>query len=295
METISRAEQDLDHVKKYDRIFLLSRFSGVFPFSIRTNGISLSWPTLVISAVVTSIPYISFGFLENHSRLYKNIVTSKFYFLSYIFPIFCLYSVTPCSIVWLYFKTAKLKSTFDALRRVELTTGRDQHVVLNIRPILSLVLMLPAYFGELYLFGETYIVDICTYASFISLYSVILVISQFTAVLSVIKGNYEYLSDTVDLSRAEDWLRCHEILGQCCQSVSECYSPQLLLIIMLSFVYVVFHTFIIIMAVKGGIHHYGNNVFIYWVFFFSLLTWYIVYKCRYTKLEVINYTVNCYC
>ena len=115
------------------------------------------------------------------------------------------------------------------------------------------------------------------------------VLSQFTTLTSVISGHYTVLLATLCQENAVVWTQCHEVLSACCNILTNCYSPQLLISVGLIFAYFITNSYVLIMSVYLHNQILSLLFFMFYLFFHVCVVWYIIFCCNNIVQKVSNF------
>lgn len=266
-------------------VFIISKIIGLFPYHIRRGTFQRSSLLYGISIGVVGMCIAYVSFFVDFSRWNENDHLLKK--LSRFLPIFTLFTVFPCNIVWLTFNAKKLEYVLCTLKRLKLNAVKSPTAVHAYKRIFFIVLTVELIFESWY---TTYVShkDIGFIYLFMIL-TIFLIADQFASLLYVLRKNYEYICDKLDLSSAVDFTNVHDLLGKCCREVNDCYSPQLLVIMISVFVYIVSSLYTLI--IKYMTTKKTDAVEIIYLLLFVANIFHFLTACRLTTLQV-NMHIN---
>ncbi|CAH1398136.1 unnamed protein product [Nezara viridula] len=182
------------------------------------------------------------------------------------------------SIFWLWINLKKFSKLFKRLKEVEdlinkydLLTSGKYHIVL-------FAIITPLFIIEFIKIAIPRIVVISLYFMMTNVY---LILIQFTSILATVSSFYSFLEKSLNDSTALKWVRCHEVLGTCCEIVNRCYSPQLLIFILSNFSYIT-STIYLIITDWDYYTQDDQKISLLWLLISSLTVWVVVFHCHET-------------
>ncbi|KAE8573860.1 Gustatory receptor 90c [Halyomorpha halys] len=242
-----RRRRDLDDI--FGRALRLSRLLCMFPFYITKKSLYISNKYLFLSIVLVV-------FVNAYSIIYLNEMGRRSFFkgsklimYSHFFPAAVMALLPACNLLWLIYKKEKLVEIFRTILDLEVLTGYtspdpDVHIAWTLFMIMfchfgiHAALLLP--YNHKQLFGA------CIYNIYSSISLFILI--QFHSFTTIIQSHYQNMLDTLKTNSVKKLCRAHEKLGRCCRFISDCYSPQLLLMTCSMFVKIICQSYQAIMT-----------------------------------------------
>lgn len=267
-------------------VFDISKFCGIFPFRVTHSKIHRVLPNLIASIIVMVISvYVATWHWNDHLHFIYKINHDKAVQKVLIIPYLGL-ALTPfVSIIWMTLSVKKFSKIINALLKVEHVTffypEKMKYYMLSLMLTTQLMIL---FYGS-YHFGLPYYKSPIMYMFHVFYLLDLLVTQQFTAILICIRGHYNFLLNTLNKNNAEMWTQCHEILGSCCNAISECYAPPLLLFFLSTFVLTVCNVFIIVLRIKSQ-DTSGLFFYILCAAVPSYAIWYILFNCRDSLMKV---------
>ena len=279
----SKTELLQRQINLYQSMFKLATLCCIFPFKIFPGRLEISlWPlSIFITVFITEIFACYKIFLTNYNYTdywKKHSVT----LLSGFVPQVINALLTPYNAICLSFRLNKLYTVFHSFQIIDDVTGYKTPHFSMFRPLL-LIFFLNAHYLFIVIVNFQFL-DRVGLSFVINIHRIFIVI-QFTFLVESLGNYYSYLLRSLTLERAYRWTRCHEMLTASCDVVTECYSIQLLLIVVTVFLktvsdiyrYAMHSSFISINLAISLFYSFTLNGF---------LTWHIVHRCSKTKREV---------
>ncbi|KAE8573945.1 Gustatory receptor 24a, partial [Halyomorpha halys] len=257
-------------------MFRVSSFCGVFPFVLKGNNLFISYKFLIYSIVYLilvsfTITYYFLVDLKNLPLFYKPFMFNS------IIPYFLPQVICIISVFWQWINLKKFNKIFRRLMIVEDVT---HYSPLSYRKqlfcFISCDLLLFIFDCTTSTYPSSLIIPV-----YLSMTSALLIMIQFISILDTINSYYSHLQDTLSTSTAMEWTQYHEILGSCCEIVNKCYSPQLFVFTILTFMHVT-DTIYDFITYTGYFPPFYLTISIIWIFLISFSMWIFTHYCQET-------------
>lgn len=275
-------------------IFTISKFVGVFPFSVTFDSFRRANFSLFISLLGPAfLMYVgSFSWEEHVKLIYlaNQNVLSKNYL---VIPRLALALVSPTTSLWLVYKIKQFRKVVKALLVIERTLCNKPEPHVMYSTYIMAVFCLAAYFSRFWFrIAKLYKFDIFfIFHVFFTLAQ--LMILQFCSIMHIIRDHYSYILRTLDKSNAEKWAKCQEVLGSCCITLCECYSPQLVLFFGAMYSLLIVNGFSIVIRLKLS-DTFGVLYFSFWILYEISLVCFVLYSCRDSTVKVTTLLIYLY-
>lgn len=265
-------------------IFKLHRCVGAFPLVIEEEGCRINFTIFIGSVAILGITLINFTMVDEQLNIMLDTFEAKSFPFVYLVPYILLVSIAIVHLFWIVLNRRKMHKLFLAIKCVEMLTHNSTPKASRV-PIA--VMISAIWFGliqEYLLMRERIKNNPALFICFASNCAVLFIICQFTAMLSVLGHHYGQLSSSLEPGNAEKMIECHEHITDCCDWLSHCYSPQIISISLLNFMYLTANTYLLVASHNNRIEHIV--LCIYWNSFDILLNLYFVACCAKTKQKV---------
>lgn len=268
-----------------DQMLSTARYLGVFPFKLNRDGIQLIPIALFTSIGTLVIGIVSVPSVWRHLEGMMIIFGTSSFNIVYIIPYLSLVTVVVVHIVWLLLEKERLQKIFKAIATVEDATQLTPETSGRPMSILMCGLLLGFSFGVLE-FGKSILTD-GNFIIFVLDILVLSIVSEFVSLLDLLGHLFDQVSVHFQVECIDKWVDCHELLVQCCVWLCHCYSPQLTIVFMSNFIYIVSNSYVMISAFR--MNKATSSVgFIYWLLFNWMQNAYVVFYCSTTKRKVKN-------
>lgn len=265
-------------------IFTLSKYLGIFPFSVSMNGFRRFIFLLPLTVILTCISiYASTYYWAEHSEfnVTNQSIASKVLVISYLG--FAL--IPTISNVWLMYKIktfAKIIKALIKIRNVTRYFPKKRNLLVPLVYILSDILLAVYDYWLVGGFSRSGLM----YATHVFFALSVLVSHQFVLLVEQLRSEYAFLLATVGADNAEPWTKCHELLASSSSALAECYSPQLLLYFLSIFVMTVSNAYSAVLHIKNGQPYLYLLFYLGSTFLLSFSIWYILFNCRDALVKV---------
>ncbi|KAE8573796.1 Gustatory receptor 91a [Halyomorpha halys] len=269
------------------RMFLLSKYLGVFPFSVVKNKFHQSkyyFPTLLTMfcfAIIRLDNINTFigSYLKNADiKRFKKLFIFSRQFLS----------LTPIvSIIWIKCNKKRIAKVFKTVIAVQNLTNfsykssdwigilfMSYYSIICLIPIVYRCALTKSYTCKYPVMGA--ITDILNNSQ------TLLVIFQFVYLGNQLRYQFTSLSLTLSKENAVGWIKWRRALGANCHNLSRCYSPQILLFVGDFFIRAITDIYVAIMSTHYRFHIVHNVISSLLNFSSIGLICYIVYICSET-------------
>lgn len=265
----------------------LSKYLGVFPYELKSRKLKLSkcgllWSLLLKSIIVTIEILL---ILDPPSELNKSFIGT---FLIWV-QLGSLTAGLMINLLWLHNTKEKLEVALSLLNDVHDKLVDSEMNVSLVSPFLSLLMItIIATVGSALNFDyklNTTILYISYYLTSVMICGVAL---QLSGTLQFTKHFFKELRlrlpkpSSQTCASVDLLIECHEILITACEAVNQAYAPQLLLIILSSFVLVTGNSYSVLVFKNPS----DIVLLISWALLFAHLTWHIISACDATYTEV---------
>lgn len=272
-------------------MFLISKYVGIFPFSVVKNNFVKSKLYFPILVTLITLAILRLRYSREFSGSYftaANILRFKDLF---IFSRQSLSLMPIVSIIWMQYNTKQLTQVFKTVIAVQRLTNYSDtssewiwgvvvlvHSIINLMPFVYRCEITMDFICE-YPFLEGIV-------GLLNNLDMLLVILQFVFLVNQLRYQFTSLSLTLSKENSVDWIKWQRALGANCHNLSRCYSPQLLLFVGDAFIKAITDIYVCIMSTSFGIE-LMHLVFSILTNLTSIsLLWYVIYVCSETVNEV---------
>ncbi|KAK9501771.1 hypothetical protein O3M35_012442 [Rhynocoris fuscipes] len=265
----------------------ISMYLGVFPYAIKSGKLQASklylfWSTLLMLSVtgLQILIFIDPPIEENERFMSK--------FLTYL-QLGSLSITLIINLAWLHNSKEKLNSALILLNKVNNRLATAEMNVSLIAPFTGLLLITVLAGAGAFLKVEGRIKFILLYVTYyitsVMIYAVAL---QLSGTLALTKHFFKELHIRLPKPRTvghqtsiDVLIESHETIVTACEAVNQAYAPQLLLIILTSFVLVTGNSYSVLISDVSE-----ATITVFWVILFAHLAWHIISACDGTYTEV---------